>query len=178
MSLLFDLLIALLALAGLAAIALAALLARPLKPPPLLRSVLDGALPIDAGGLPELSRFQARDGTWLAYRRYPGASGAGDRIALLAHGSAGASAQMNAIARGLANAGIAAVAVDFRPLIVFWALALTLSVKPAIAFAIRRPPLTASPAPHAARSRRSFRPEGRGCRGPPGRGRLGRRGWA
>lgn len=114
MSLLFDLLVLLLALSGLAAIALAAMLARPLKPPPPLASVLDGALQIDPEGLPPLSRFQARDGTWLGYRRYPSATGAGSRIALLAHGSAGASAQMNAIARGLANAGIELVAVDFR----------------------------------------------------------------
>ena len=115
MSLLFDLLVLALALAGLAAVGLAVMLARPLKIPPPLASVLDGALQIDAEGLPALSRFQARDGTWLVYRRYPASSsGAGARIALLAHGSAGASAQMNAIARGLVNAGIEAVAVDFR----------------------------------------------------------------
>jgi len=113
-ALLFDLLVILFALAGLAAIGLAALLAAPLKVPPPLGSVLDGALQIDPEGLPELDRFQARDGTWLAYRRYPAPHGAGNRIALLAHGSAGASAQMNAIARGLCNAGIGAVAVDFR----------------------------------------------------------------
>ena len=114
MSLLFMAVVSALALVGLAALALLAMLARPLTPPPPLPSVLDGALKIDAEGLPELTRFQARDGTWLAYRRYAPISGASDRVALLAHGSAGASAQMNAIARALANAGIAAVAVDFR----------------------------------------------------------------
>src|SRR5208283_2735836 len=101
MTFLFDILIALLAFVGLAALALAAMLARPLKPPPPLASVLDGALQIEADGLPELSRFQARDGTWLAYRRYPAAGGASARVALLAHGSAGASGQMNGVARAL-----------------------------------------------------------------------------
>jgi pimeloyl-ACP methyl ester carboxylesterase len=112
--LLLDFLLSLLAVVGVAAIVLAVLLSRPLKPPPPLASVLDGALQIDPDGVPELTRFQARDGTWLAYRRYPAANGSATRVALLAHGSAGASAQMNAIARGLANAGIEAVAVDFR----------------------------------------------------------------
>lgn len=111
---LLDLALWLLALAGAAAIVLVVLLSRPLKPPPPLASILDGALQIEAGGLPEFSRFQARDGTWLATRRYPAAAGASGRIVVLAHGSAGGSAQMNAIARGLANAGMAAVAVDFR----------------------------------------------------------------
>ena len=111
---LLDLLLLLLALLGVAAVATVVLLSRPLKPPPPLASILDGALQIDPGGLPELSRFQARDGTWLAYRRYPARHGAKGRTALLAHGSAGASAQMNAIATGLANAGIEAIAMDFR----------------------------------------------------------------
>ena len=73
---LLDLLLSLLAFVGVAAIVLAILLSRPLKPPPPLASILDGALQIEADGLPELSRFQARDGTWLAYRRYPAAAGA------------------------------------------------------------------------------------------------------
>ena len=112
--LLLDLLLWPLALVGVGAIVLAVLLTRPLKPPPPLASILDGALQIEAEGLPELSRFQARDGTWLAYRRYPAAAGRSGRIVVLGHGSAGGSAQMNAIARGLANAGMEAVAVDFR----------------------------------------------------------------
>ncbi len=109
----FPLLIWLLAAVGVAAIALFLVLRTPLRPPPRLASVGDGAMRIDGEGLPELSRFQARDGTWLAYRLYP-ANRPGDRVAILAHGSAGASAQMNGIARALANVGIAAVGVDFR----------------------------------------------------------------
>jgi alpha-beta hydrolase superfamily lysophospholipase len=115
MSLLLDLLIGLLALVGLAAIVIAVMLGRPLKPPPPLASVLDGAMQIDPEGLPELSRFQGRDGTWLACRLYdPVARRKTAPIILLGHGSAGASGQMNTIARSLANAGFMAVSVDFR----------------------------------------------------------------
>ena len=115
MSLVLGLVLWLLALIGLAAIALAVMLGRPLKSPPPLGSVLDGAMRIDAEGLPGLSRYQGRDGTWLAYRLYdPVARRKNAPVVLLGHGSAGASGQMNAIARGFANAGFTAVSVDFR----------------------------------------------------------------
>ena len=112
-SVLWWLAVCLLAVVGVAAIALFLMLRAPLEPPPQLASIGEGATRIDAEGLPELTRFQARDGTWLAYRLYP-ANRPGDRIAILAHGSAGSSAQMNGIARALADVGIAAVGVDFR----------------------------------------------------------------
>ena len=69
---------------------------------------------IDAAGAPNISRFQARDGTWLAYRLYPAASGARDRIAILAHGSSASSIEMDRIATALAQAGVTAVALDIR----------------------------------------------------------------
>ena len=69
---------------------------------------------IDAVGAPNMSRFQARDGTWLAYRLYPAASGARDRIAILAHGSSASSIEMDRIATALAQAGVTAVALDIR----------------------------------------------------------------
>jgi pimeloyl-ACP methyl ester carboxylesterase len=115
MSFALNLFLWLLALVGLAAVALSVLLGRPLKSLPPLASVLDGAMQIDSGGLPELSRYQGRDGTWLAYRLYdPVARRKTAPVVLLGHGSAGASGQMNAIARSLANAGFTAVSVDFR----------------------------------------------------------------
>ncbi len=115
MSLVLDLFVWLLALVGFAAIALAVMLGRPLKVPAPLASVLDGAMQIDADGLPELSRFQGRDGTWLAYRLYePVVRRKASPIVLLGHGSAGASGQMNGVARSLANAGFPAVSLDFR----------------------------------------------------------------
>jgi alpha-beta hydrolase superfamily lysophospholipase len=104
----------LLALVGAAAITLALMLASPVRPPPPLVSIHEGAAQIDAAGAPDLSRFQARDGTWLAYRLYPATNGAQDRIAILAHGSSASSIEMNAVATALGGAGVTAVAVDIR----------------------------------------------------------------
>ena len=104
----------LLALVGLAAVALGVMLATPLTQPPPLASIHAGAMAIDRAGLPELSRFPARDGTWLAYRLYPAAGGATDRLAILCHGSSASSDEMNAVGKALAVAGFAAVAIDAR----------------------------------------------------------------
>jgi alpha-beta hydrolase superfamily lysophospholipase len=100
------------ALCGVAAVALTVALATPLKSPPPLASIHAGAIAIDVQGLPELSRFQARDGTWLAYRLYP-ASG-GDRLAIVTHGSSASSAEMNGVAKALAASGVTVVAIDAR----------------------------------------------------------------
>jgi alpha-beta hydrolase superfamily lysophospholipase len=104
----------LLALVGAAAIALILMLASPVRRPPPLASIHAGATQIDEAGAPELSRFQARDGTWLADRIYPARNGARDRIAILAHGSSASSIEMNAVAKALAEAGVTAVALDIR----------------------------------------------------------------
>jgi pimeloyl-ACP methyl ester carboxylesterase len=104
----------LLALVGAAAIAAALMLASPAPPPPTLASIHEGAMRIDAVGAPNMSRFQARDGTWLAYRFYPAAGGARDRIAILAHSSSASSIEMDRIATALAQAGVTAVALDIR----------------------------------------------------------------
>src|SRR3984885_10679443 len=106
--------VALLALVGVAAIAIVLMLASPVRRPPTLASIHAGAKEIDATGAPDLSRFQARDGTWLAYRVYPAQNGARDRIAILAHGSSASSIEMNAVAKALAGAGVTAAALDIR----------------------------------------------------------------
>lgn len=103
-----------LAALALAAVTLGAMLAAPLKSPPPLASIHADAIAIPRDGLPALSRFQARDGTWLAYRLYPAANGASDRLAILAHGSSASSAEMNAAALALAGAGVVAVTIDAR----------------------------------------------------------------
>ncbi len=103
-----------LALVGAAAIAIVFMLASPVRRPPPLASIHAGAIQIDQTGAPDLSRFQARDGTWLAYRLYPAPNGAQDRIAILAHGSSASSIEMNAVAKALAGAGVTAVALDIR----------------------------------------------------------------
>jgi alpha-beta hydrolase superfamily lysophospholipase len=104
----------LLALVGAAAIAIVLMLAWPVRPPPPLASIHAGAKEIDATGAPDLSRFQARDGMWLAYRVYAAGNGTRDRIAILAHGSSANSIEMNAVAKALAGAGVTAVALDIR----------------------------------------------------------------
>jgi pimeloyl-ACP methyl ester carboxylesterase len=103
-----------LAVAGAAALAIALMLAAPVRSPPPLASIHEGAIRIDAAGAPDLSRFQARDGTWLAYRLYPASNGARDRIAILEHGSSGHSIEMHQVAAALAAHGVTAVAVDVR----------------------------------------------------------------
>jgi pimeloyl-ACP methyl ester carboxylesterase len=114
LSTLSHLVLGLLALVGMAAIALTSMLAWPVRAPPPLASIHAGAKAIDATGAPDLSRFQARDGTWLAYRLYSARNGARDRIAILAHGSSANSMEMNAVAKALAGAGVTAVAMDIR----------------------------------------------------------------
>ena len=103
-----------LAAVGLVAATFGAMLAAPLKSPPPLASIHADAVAIPRAGLPALSRFQARDGTWLAYRLYPATNGASDRLAILCHGSSASSEEMNAAALALAGAGVAAVAIDAR----------------------------------------------------------------
>ena len=104
----------LLALVGVAAIAIVLMLAWPVRPPPPLASIHAGAKEIDATGAPDLSRFQARDGTWLAYRLYPAPNQARERTAILAHGSSASSIEMNAVAKALAGAGVTALALEIR----------------------------------------------------------------
>ena len=103
-----------LALSGLAAVTLGGLLAVPLQRPPMLASLHAGALRIDRSDMPDLTRFQARDGSWLAYRLYPAQGADSGKVAILVHGSSGTSAQMNAMAKALAASGVTAVAPDIR----------------------------------------------------------------
>ena len=114
LSTLFHVALGFLALVGAAAITLGFMLASPVRPPPPLASIHEGAMRMDTSGAPDLSRYQARDGTWLAYRLYPATNGAKDRIAILAHGSSASSIEMHAVATALAGAGVTAVAVDIR----------------------------------------------------------------
>ncbi len=60
-------------------------------------------------------RFRARDGAELAYRSYPRADpGSSPVVAILIHGSAGSSLDMNVLGRALAAAGVPAIAPDIR----------------------------------------------------------------
>ena len=104
----------LLTVAGAAALLLTALVAAPLKKPPPLASISNSARAVDRSTIPDIERFQARDGTGLAYRRYPARGAAAGRVAILIHGSSGSSTSIHALADALAARGVETFAVDVR----------------------------------------------------------------
>jgi alpha-beta hydrolase superfamily lysophospholipase len=110
----FNLLRWLLCGVGVAALLLTALVAAPLARPPQLTSISQTARAVDRSTMPGLERFQARDGTALAYRHYPAPAAAIERIAILVHGSSGSSASVHALAEALAARGVETYAVDIR----------------------------------------------------------------
>jgi pimeloyl-ACP methyl ester carboxylesterase len=103
-----------LSIGALAALIVGALLAFPTSPPPPLESIRAGAMAIDRSGMRDVTRFQARDGTSLAYRLYPAANGDSRKIAIVIHGSGGHSTVMNEIAKRLAADNFLVVAPDMR----------------------------------------------------------------
>lgn len=104
-----------LAVAGFAALLLAGLIAWPVRQPPELASISDSRKSIDFSSLPEISRYQARDGTELAYRHYPAQAPATGRIAVVVHGSSGSSrGAIHALSLALAARGVQTYAVDIR----------------------------------------------------------------
>ncbi len=78
-----------LAIAGFASLLLGALIAWPVQQPPELKSISAYRKLMDYSALPELSRFQARDGSALAYRHYSAQIPSIGRIAVVVHRSAG-----------------------------------------------------------------------------------------
>ena len=98
---------------GVAALVLGAMLATPLK---VLPAGLDlrYARAVDRSTMPGLQRFQARDGTDLAYRHYPVRAAAVGRVAVLVHGSSGSSPAIHALADALAGRGVETYAMDVR----------------------------------------------------------------
>jgi pimeloyl-ACP methyl ester carboxylesterase len=104
----------LLSIAAVVALIVGALIAFPVSPPPPLESIRAGAMAIDRSGMPEVTRFQARDGTSLAYRIYPAANNETRKIAIVIHGSGGHSTGMNEIAKRLAADNILVIAPDMR----------------------------------------------------------------
>ncbi len=100
-----------LALVGLIVLTLVALIAAPLTAPPQLESISTTARAVDRSDMPQLERFQARDGTVLAYRHYPAAVATSGRIAILLRGS---SSSVHALAKALAADGVETYAPDIR----------------------------------------------------------------
>jgi alpha-beta hydrolase superfamily lysophospholipase len=104
----------LLALVGAAALLVAAMIAVPLSHPATLESITRTARAFDHTGMPDVSRFQARDGTFIAYRAYPATAPDSGRVAVLLHGSSASSSAMHGLAKALAARGIGAYALDVR----------------------------------------------------------------
>ena len=105
----------LLAVVGLAALGLGAMLAWPIRQPPELTSISSARKSVDFSALPAVERFQARDGTDLAYRHYAARAPATGRIAVVVHGSSGSSrGAIHALSAALAERGIQSFSVDIR----------------------------------------------------------------
>ncbi|HEY2256336.1 MAG TPA: alpha/beta fold hydrolase, partial [Variovorax sp.] len=84
-------------------------------PPPTMRSISDPFKVLSLEGMPPLSRFMARDGSELAYRRYAPADGQPTRgSVMLVHGSSANSQSVHPLAQSLAQAGYAVYAFDIR----------------------------------------------------------------
>lgn len=102
-----------LSLVGLAALVLTAMIANPVKVPPELPSISASAGAIDRSALPQVQRFQARDGTELGHRVYA-PEAAAKRAIILIHGSSGNGTVMNVLGRELAKAGLLVIVPDVR----------------------------------------------------------------
>jgi alpha-beta hydrolase superfamily lysophospholipase len=104
-----------LAVTGFASLVLGGLIAWPIRQPPELSSISAYRKSMDYSALPELSRFQARDGTELAYRHYPAHTPSTGRIAVVVHGSSGSSqGAVHVLSLALAGRGVQTYAVDIR----------------------------------------------------------------
>jgi alpha-beta hydrolase superfamily lysophospholipase len=104
-----------LAAAGFATLVLAGLIAWPVRALPGLTSISEARKSVDFSALPELARFQARDGTALGFRHYPAISPATGRAAIVIHGSSGSSGStIHALSGALAAHGVETWAVDIR----------------------------------------------------------------
>jgi len=72
------------------------------------------ALQADYSGIPDLTKFSARDGAQLGYRFYPSKSGS-DRVIVLVHGSSWHGMQFHKMAKAFSDAGLGDVVLpDLR----------------------------------------------------------------
>jgi pimeloyl-ACP methyl ester carboxylesterase len=100
---------------GAVALTLAAMIATPLERPPEMRSVSDSVKLVDFSTMPQLERFQARDGSWIGYRHYPPNGAATGGGAIFIHGSSGSSGTVNhALTHAIAARGVETWALDIR----------------------------------------------------------------
>ena len=81
------------------------------KPPPAAAAITGPFSAIDDRGLPELRRYQARDGAQLSFREYPASA---PQVAVLIHGSAGSGRDMHPLALALQGLGVTVLVPDLR----------------------------------------------------------------
>jgi alpha-beta hydrolase superfamily lysophospholipase len=100
---------------GAVALVIAALVAVPVVRPPELGSISQARGTVDLSALPNIERFQARDGTMLGFRHYAARSPATGRAAIVIHGSSGSSGgAIHAVSAALAAHGVETYAIDIR----------------------------------------------------------------
>lgn len=106
----------LLALAAVAVCGLAASLAVGVgNPPPPLESIYDPFRRVDFKDLPTLETMRARDGTALAYRKWPAAGPEKpDHVVVAIHGSSAHSQSLHPLGKALQSEGIIMIAPDLR----------------------------------------------------------------
>ena len=85
----------------------------PGQPAPL-PSINDPFKTIDYSDLPPVQRYTARDGAELGFRAYASPGGTVRGSVVLIHGSSASSNSMHALAKGLAQGGYTAYALDMR----------------------------------------------------------------
>ena len=81
---------------------------------PPMASVNDPFKTVDFSDLPPLRHYAAEDGAALAYRYYDPVGATPRGSVVLIHGSSASSNSMHILAKGFANAGYAAYALDIR----------------------------------------------------------------
>ncbi|HEY0300993.1 MAG TPA: alpha/beta hydrolase [Rhizomicrobium sp.] len=83
--------------------------------PPPMASISNPFTKVDFSGLPNVTRFKARDGASLAVRVWSaGAAADVGRVVILIHGSSASGASMHPLAQALRDAGAAVYAPDMR----------------------------------------------------------------
>jgi non-heme chloroperoxidase len=95
------------------AVAAAIAFGGPAQLPPM-KSVSDPFKSVDFSDLPPIQRFSARDGAHLAYRAYGQANAGGKGSVIIVHGSTSRSDSIHPLAKGFAQAGYIAYALDMR----------------------------------------------------------------
>lgn len=100
---------------GVLSLVVLALLATPLQRPAELQSISRARATVDLSSLPQVERFQARDGSWLGFRHYGAGGTPTGRIAIVIHGSSGSSGgTIHALSQAISARGVETFAIDLR----------------------------------------------------------------